>query len=44
MREYRRVVKDWLRAVDREELNAVLKSAIFTPDELEYIKMRNYRR
>lgn len=40
MREYRRVVKDWLRAVDREELNAVLKSAIFTPDELEYIKMR----
>lgn len=40
MREYRRVVKDWIRAVDREELNAVLKSAIFTPDELEYIKMR----
>jgi predicted DNA-binding protein (UPF0251 family) len=40
MREYRRGVKDWLRAVDREELNAVLKSAIFTPDELEYIKMR----
>lgn len=42
MREYRRVVKDWLRAVDREELNAVLKSAIFTPDELEYIKMRTF--
>lgn len=37
MREYRRVVKDLILAVDREELNAVFKSAIFTPDEMEYI-------
>ncbi len=40
MREYRRVVKDFLRNIDREELNMLLDSAIFTPDELRYIKMR----
>ena len=40
MREYRKVVKDWLRTVDREELDAVCRSAIFTPDELKYIHMR----
>lgn len=40
MRPYRRVVKDWAKTADREELNAVLNSAIFTPDELKYINMR----
>lgn len=40
MREYRRVVKDYLKNIDREELNLLLNSAIFTPDELRYIKMR----
>ena len=36
----RRVVKEWLKAVDREELDAMLQAAIFTPDELKYIHMR----
>lgn len=36
----RRVVKEWLKTVDREELDAVLQAAIFTPDELKYINMR----
>ena len=36
----RRVVKEWLKAVDREELDAMLKAAIFTPDEQKYIHMR----
>lgn len=36
----RRVVKEWLKTVDREELDAVLQAAIFTPDELKYIHMR----
>ena len=40
MREYRKVVKDWLRNVDREELDAMMQSAIFTPDEIRYIRMR----
>lgn len=40
MRAYRKVVKDWLRLVDREELSAMLQSAIFTPDELRYIHKR----
>ena len=40
MRPHRKVVKDWLRTVDREELNAVIETAIFTPDELKYIHMR----
>ena len=40
MRPHRKVVKDWLKTVDREELNAVIESAIFTPDELKYIHMR----
>lgn len=40
MREYRRVVKDFLKNIDREELNMLLDSAIFTPDELRYIQMR----
>mgnify|MGYP002673246226 CR=1 FL=1 len=36
----RRVVKEWLKTVDREELDAMLQAAIFTPDELKYINMR----
>ena len=36
----RRVVKEWLKAVDREELDAMLQAAIFTPDEQKYIHMR----
>ena len=40
MRPHRKVVKDWLKTVDREELSAVIESAIFTPDELKYIHMR----
>lgn len=40
MRPHRKVVKDWLKTVDHEELNAVIESAIFTPDELKYIHMR----
>lgn len=36
----RRVVKEWLKTVDREELDAMLQSAIFTPDEQKYIHMR----
>lgn len=36
----RKVVKEWLKTVDREELDAVLQAAIFTPDELKYINMR----
>lgn len=40
MRPYRKVVKEWLKTVDREELDAVIRSAIFTPDELKYIDMR----
>lgn len=40
MREYRKVVKDWLRNVDREEFDAMMQSAIFTPDEIRYIQMR----
>ena len=27
----RKVVKEWLKTVDREELDAVLQAAIFTP-------------
>lgn len=38
----RKVVKEWLKTVDREELDAVLQAAIFTPDEVKYIKMRLY--
>ena len=34
----RKVVKEWLKTVDREELDAMLQAAIFTPDELKYIK------
>lgn len=33
----RRVVKEWLRTVDHEELDAMLQAAIFTPDEQRYI-------
>ena len=40
MKPERRVVKDWLKNVDREELDAVIRMAIFTPDELMYIQMR----
>ena len=36
----RRAVKEWLKTVDREELDAMLQAAIFTPDELKYIRMR----
>lgn len=36
----RRVVKEWLKTVDREELDAMLQAAIFTPDEMKYIKVR----
>lgn len=36
----RRVVKEWLKTVDREELDAMLQAAIFTPDEQKYINMR----
>ena len=36
----RRVVKEWLKTVDREELDAMLQAAIFTPDEQKYIHMR----
>lgn len=36
----RKVVKEWLKTVDHEELDAVLQAAIFTPDELKYINMR----
>lgn len=36
----RKVVKEWLKTVDREELDAVLQAAIFTPDELKYINMK----
>ena len=36
----RRVVKEWLKTVDREELDAMLQAAIFTPDEQKYIRMR----
>ncbi len=36
----RRVVKEWLRTVDHEELDAMLQAAIFTPDEQKYIRMR----
>lgn len=36
----RRVVKEWLKAVNREELDAMLQAAIFTPDEQKYIHMR----
>ena len=36
----RRVVKELLKTVDREELDAMLQSAIFTPDEQKYIHMR----
>lgn len=36
----RRVVKEWLRTVDHEELDAMLQAAIFTPDEQRYIHMR----
>lgn len=27
----RRVVKEWLKTIDREELDAMLQAAIFTP-------------
>lgn len=40
MKPERRVVKDWLKNVDREELDAVIRMAIFTPDELRYIHKR----
>lgn len=36
----RKVVKEWLKTVDREELEALLQAAIFTPDEMKYINMR----
>lgn len=40
MRPERREVKEWLKTVDREELNKMLESAIFTPEELKYIHAR----
>lgn len=36
----RKVVKEWLKTVDREELDAMLQVAIFTLDEQKYIHMR----
>lgn len=36
----RRVVKEWPKTVDREELDAMLQAAIFTLDEQKYIHMR----
>ena len=36
----RKVVKEWLKTVDREELEAMLQAAIFTTDEQKYIHMR----
>lgn len=40
MRPERREVKEWLKTVDREELDNMLASAIFTPEELKYIHAR----
>ena len=40
MEAERKAVKEWLKTVDREELDAMLQAAIFTPDELKYIRMR----
>lgn len=36
----RKVVKEWLKTVDRKELEASHQAAIFTPDEQKYIHMR----
>ena len=43
MKAERKAVKEWLKTVDREELDAMLQSAIFTPDEQKYIHMRLIR-
>lgn len=40
MESDRKVVKQWLRTMDREEYEAVLHTALFTHEELRYIHMR----
>ncbi len=40
MTDDRKVVKRWLRTMDREEYETVLHTALFTSDELRYIHMR----
>ena len=38
----RRVVKEWLKTVDREELDAMLQAAIFTPRRAEIHSHETY--
>lgn len=40
MRPERRVVKQWLRTMDREEFETVIHGSMFTKEELKYIQMR----
>ena len=40
MRQERKVVKKWLRTMDREEFEIVIQSSMFTKEELKYIHMR----
>lgn len=40
MESDRRIVKQWLRTMDREEFETVIRDSMFTRDELTYIHMR----
>ena len=40
MRPERKVVKKWLRTMDREEFETVIQCSMFTKEELKYIHMR----
>lgn len=39
MRANRKRVKEWLRQMDKEDYQRLLDTALFTPDEKEYIHM-----
>lgn len=44
MRANRKRVKEWLRQMDKEDYQRLLDTALFTPDEKEYIHHALYRR
>lgn len=39
MRANRKRVKEWIRQMDKEDYQMLLDTALFTPDEKEYIHM-----
>lgn len=40
MKADRKVVKQWLKTMDREEFEKVIHDSMFTKEELQYIRMR----